>query len=146
MASIEGTADMFGLSVLGANFKEVIRKEVDLTEAVVEHMKCKVRLRDYVDGKAAADYQPDPARILRDDQCMLGKWIHGPGRKLLGDNDKFNQLCVDHQHFHRIAAEMVSHAQAEDHSAADTVFRGEFQKISRKVMQALSELDQSVNR
>jgi len=145
MASIEVTADTFGLSVLGANFKEVIRKEVDLAEAVVEHMKCKVRLRDYVDGKTAVGYQPDPARILRDDQCMLGQWIHGAGRELLGENEKFKQLCADHQHFHCIAAEMVSHAQAEDHSAADAVFKGEFQKISRKVMLALTELDRSVN-
>jgi len=142
MALIEGTANMFGLSVPAAN-RDVMRKEIDLADAVVAHMKCKVRLRDYIDGKTT-DYRPDPGMVSLDDQCLLGKWIHGPGRRHL-DDEKFNQLWTDHQQFHLMAAEMVRSVQADDRPAAEMVFKGEFQKVSRKVVQALARLEQSID-
>ena len=145
MESVEATADMFGLSALGANSREAISREINLAEAVVGHMKCKVRLRDYVDGKTEADYRPDPDTVARADQCLLGKWIHGAGRQLLGENEKFNQLSADHARFHEIAAAMVRSAQADDHSSADAAYKGEFQKVSRRVVQALTELDRNIN-
>ena len=143
MALIEGVADVLELSIPGAN-RNLMRTDIDPADAVVAHMKCKVRLRDYINGKAAPDYQPDPDKVSHDGQCLLGKWIYGSGRGYL-DDEQFNQLCADHTEFHLMAAEIVRNVQADDRSAAEAIFKGEFQKTSRKVVQALARLEQSID-
>jgi hypothetical protein len=53
-------------------------------------MKWKGRLQNYVDGTSKE--QLDPMIICRDDQCALGKWIHGPALQYFCDGEGFYKL------------------------------------------------------
>ena len=44
-------------------------------EAINAHIHWKIRLEKYLDG--TSEEKLDPKLVSRDDQCKLGKWIHG---------------------------------------------------------------------
>jgi len=123
--------------------KDLIRDEIDLTEAVEAHIGWKLRLQSYLDGKSAEKL--DPMVICRDDQCKLGKWIHGPAMNHFHAFEPFHELRADHAQFHYVAANVVKNAQANDRAAAEEIFKGEYQKISHKVVIALTELNSLVS-
>ena len=49
--------------------------DFDFDKAIEAHRQWKVRLRKAISGRDTLDSDT----ICRDDQCPLGKWIHGPG-------------------------------------------------------------------
>ena len=122
--------------------KDVIRAEINLMEAVEAHISWKMRLQAYVDGSSAE--QLDPMVVCRDDQCKLGKWIHGTGVGHFHDFEPFHQLRADHAQFHYVAANVVKNVQANDLAAAEAILKGEYQQISHKVVTELTELDKLV--
>jgi methyl-accepting chemotaxis protein len=71
----------------------------DFDKAIEAHRNWKVRLR-----KAIADKdQLDADTICRDDQCPLGKWIHGDGGRQWSTRPTFVSLLDKHAEFHRVA-------------------------------------------
>ncbi len=107
------------------------------------HINWKLRLQDYLDGKSAEPL--DPMMICRDDQCELGRWIHGPGMAHFHGLGPFHQLRATHAQFHHVAADVVQKVQARDRGAAQEVLEGEYPRISHKVVLALTELHKSVS-
>ena len=74
--------------------------DFDFDKAIEAHRQWKVKLR-----KAIADRDHlDAETICRDDQCPLGKWIHGPGGSLWGGKPSFVELTMRHAEFHQTAA------------------------------------------
>jgi hypothetical protein len=49
---------------------------MNLDHAIEAHRQWKVRLRMFINGTSAE--RLDPAAGAKDNQCDLGKWIHGP--------------------------------------------------------------------
>lgn len=119
-----------------------IRKEIDITEAVNAHMKWKARLQHCLDG--TSDEILDPMIICRDDQCTLGKWIHGPAVKHFHGDPEFNTLRSDHAQFHFIASNVVYKIQQNDQDGAMSLFHGDYVQASRKVIYALTELNKQL--
>jgi methyl-accepting chemotaxis protein len=73
--------------------------DFDFDKAIEAHRQWKVRLR-----KAIAEHtQLDADTICRDDQCPLGKWIHGPGGAQWGSRPTFVALVGKHAEFHQVA-------------------------------------------
>jgi len=129
----------FGLT---ANKKEAIRDEINIMDAITAHVKWKVRLQGYLNGTSGETL--DPMVICRDDQCTLGKWIHGPGMKHFHEHEAFHALRSDHAEFHFIAGNVVKKVQENDRAAADALMENEYARTSRKVVQALNELNTQV--
>ncbi len=127
---------------LAATKKEVIRKEISIMEAIDAHIKWKIRLQNYLNG--TSDEQLDPMIICRDDQCALGKWIHGAALKHFHDREEFQTLRADHAQFHFIAGNIVKKAQEDDRAAADAMMQNEYAQTSHKVVHALTELNKQV--
>lgn len=142
MGLLSGVAYLFHLHI-DSTKKEAIREEINLSEAVEAHIAWKLRLQAYLDGTSGEAL--DPMVICRDDQCKLGKWIHGPALQYFHDLEPFHQLRADHAQFHFVAANVVKEVQANNRTAADEVFHGEYQKVSHKVVMALTELNKAVN-
>lgn len=142
MGLLSGMANLFHIHI-DAEKKELIRDEINLMEAVEAHISWKLRLQRYLDGKS--DETLDPMVICRDDQCNLGKWIHGPALKHFHDVEPFHLLRADHAQFHYVAANIVKSVQANDRSSAEAIFHGEYQQISHKVVIELTELNGLVN-
>lgn len=142
MGFLSGMASLFNMHINEAN-KVSIRDEIDLVDAVEAHINWKVRLQSYMDGKS--DEKLDPMTICRDDQCKLGKWIHGPALSHFHAFEPFHELRADHAQFHYVAANVVKNVQTNDRAAAEEIFKGEYQKVSHKVVMALTELNKLVN-
>lgn len=143
MSIMGGVAGFFGLARLGAQEKEQIREEINVMDAVQAHVKWKVRLQDYLNG--TSQEKLDPMVICRDDQCTLGKWIHGPALKHFHEDTTFHQLRADHAQFHFIAGTVVKHVQANERDAAEALMDGDYNRTSHKVVHALTELNQHLN-
>jgi len=115
--------------VAGLNFKT----------AIDAHMKWKQRLSAVIAGTSTE--QLDPAVIGRDDQCALGKWIHGEGGQHYGSQDLFLELREHHAQFHRCAAEVLRTAQAGAVADAEKMLNaGAYQQASVDVVLRLARL------
>jgi hypothetical protein len=130
---------LFGLS---GDKKSTIKDEINIMDAINAHIKWKIRLDKYVTG--TSEEQLDPKVICRDDQCVLGKWIHGPAQKHFQDDDGLNTLRQDHADFHVIAGKIVSSVQANDIASAETLLKGDYMNASRKVVRDLTELNKQL--
>jgi methyl-accepting chemotaxis protein len=81
--------------------RDVAITDFDFDKAIEAHRQWKVKLR-----KAIAEHATlDAETICRDDQCPLGKWIHGPGGSRWGSKPVFVELTNRHAAFHQAAGE-----------------------------------------
>lgn len=126
-----------------ANVRESIRSEIDIPQCIEAHMKWKGRLQSYLDGTSQEVL--DPMVICRDDQCVLGKWIHGPALKYFHDDEGFQKLRSDHANFHFVAGTVVKKVQEKDMAGSEALMRGEYARASREVIQDLTELNKHLH-
>ena len=125
-----------------AGKKAKIRSEINITDAINAHMQWKARLQRYLDG--TSEEKLDPMIICRDDQCSLGKWIHGPGVDHFHGEEEFNTLRSDHAQFHYVASNVVLKVQQNDPTVARGIFDNDYAQASRKVIYALTELNKQL--
>jgi hypothetical protein len=131
---------LFGFS---ASKKTVIKEEINIMDAINAHIRWKVRLEKYLDG--SSEEKLDYEIVSRDDQCALGKWIHGSALRHLHDDEWLKILREDHAQFHLIAGKVVSNVQANNMDVAASLMKGEYLDASRKVVRALIELNKILN-
>ncbi len=110
---------------------------MNFEEAVSVHQRWKTRLRVVIDGKSTETL--DPQVVCKDDQCDLGKWIHGEGGRAMGSKPEFNEVKTTHACFHRTAGEVLRKALAGDKAGASILLDGEFFQASSKVIQAITK-------
>ncbi len=122
--------------------RAAIAEEIDLSHAMEAHIHWKLRLQAYVEG--TSQEKLDPLMVGRDDQCELGRWIHGPGTIHFHDVAAFDELRADHVQFHQLAAQVVREVQANNHAGAEALLRGEYAHISHKVVGAITDLHRAV--
>ncbi len=121
--------------------------ELNFMAAIEAHVRWKVRLETYISG--TGDEQLDAEVVCRDDQCMLGKWIYGPGGEKFGSHPKFPGLRETHKEFHRCAGEVIRRADSGDTDAArELLCKGDYAKYSHRIKSELArlslELDKTV--
>lgn len=122
-----------------ASNKKNINDEINIMEAINAHILWKIRLEKYLDG--TSEEKLDPSVICRDDQCKLGKWIHGPAHNYFqGDNESLQMLRDDHAHFHVTAASVVTKVQENNIAAAEEIMDTAYTQASRKVVRDLTLL------
>ena len=110
---------------------------MNFEEAVSVHLRWKTRLRIVIDGNS--EEKLDPNVICKDDQCDLGKWIHGEGGRTMGSKPEFGQVKTTHADFHAIAGNVLRKALTGDKAGASTQLDGEFYQASSKVIQAITK-------
>ncbi len=116
---------------------------IDVMEAINAHVRWKIRLEKYLNG--TSEEQLDPKVICRDDQCVLGKWIHGAAHEHFQNDDGFKTLRADHAQFHVVAGKIVSSVQANDKATAEALMKSEYLQASRKVVHDLTELSKQLS-
>jgi hypothetical protein len=128
------------LVALGESKQTNIQDEINIMDAIDAHVHWKIRLDRYLNG--TSEEKLDPKIICRDDQCKLGKWLHGPALKYFHDDDVgFKTLRDDHAQFHVIAGNVVTNVQANNVAAAEMLMNGEYLHASRKVVRGLTKLN-----
>jgi hypothetical protein len=81
---------------------------MDFDSAIHAHASWKSKLACYI---AKPDHSLNAATLSADNQCELGRWLQGEGRKYAA-LPEFKQLVVDHAHFHKAAGEVVRKADS----------------------------------
>lgn len=116
-------------TVAGLNFKT----------AIDAHMKWKVRLERCLDTDNEEGLQVDT--VSRDDQCPLGKWIHGVGGERFGNLREFQEMKMEHSRFHLCAGDVLACCVAGDKEGASQKLRsGDYTRASERVKLHLARL------
>jgi hypothetical protein len=110
---------------------------MNFEEAIAVHQKWKVRLRVVIDGKSTETL--DPEIVAKDDQCLLGQWIHGEGGKIFGSKPEFGEVKHTHADFHKVAAQVLRKSMTGDKAGAAHLLDGEFYQASSKVITAITK-------
>lgn len=131
-----GLFDRFKKPVIAT---EQVEAELDFLSAIEAHIRWKVRLESYISGEGKEAL--DASVVGRDDQCVLGKWIHGPGNDKFGKMPLFHGLMESHAGFHQCAAQVIQNADAGDAGkAVEILTRGCYAKYSNRVKADLARL------
>lgn len=117
--------------------KLTMETTMNFEEAITAHQRWKTRLRVLIDGKSTETL--DPKVVCRDDQCELGKWIHGDGGKAMGAKPEFGEMKTTHAAFHVVAGNVVKKALAGDKAGAGVMLDGDLFQASSKVIAAISK-------
>jgi hypothetical protein len=119
--------------------QEAVPDDLDFMSAIEAHIRWKVRLETYINGESKE--QLDAAVVGRDDQCALGKWIHGPGGAKYGELPLFQGLRETHAGFHQCAAQVIQNVdQGDTAKAVEILTRGCYAKYSNKAKAELARL------
>lgn len=112
---------------------------LDTMGAIEAHIRWKVRLEAYLSGNGSEKL--DPAQVEKDNQCVLGKWIHGAGGEQYHGSPMVTELTETHAAFHRCVAEIVRKAdRGEIIEATDSLHNGEYSKLSYRIKTQLARL------
>jgi len=122
--------------------KKEVSDEIDISEAVAAHVSWKLRLQKCLDGTSEEKLDADV--VCRDDQCKLGKWIHGSALKHFDGLQAFLDLREDHATFHQLAGQIVRHAQVNEHAYAHALMEGDYKHVSHRVVMGLTELNEEL--
>lgn len=122
--------------------KAKIVGSIDVMEAINAHVRWKIRLEKYLSG--TSEEQLDPKIVCRDDQCVLGKWIHGVAHEHFQNDEGFKTLRTDHAQFHVVAGKVVTSVQSNDKATAEALMKNEYLQASRKVVHDLTELSKQL--
>lgn len=118
--------DVMDKEAAGLNFKL----------AIEAHQKWKRRLLDVIKGDSEEVLHVEV--VSRDDQCLLGKWIHGAGNEKFGSSAQFVRLRNNHAQFHTCAGHVLHLAQIGKQSdAALALKEGDYAQISQEVVRDL---------
>jgi hypothetical protein len=113
--------------------------EVSLRNAIDAHLRWKDSLENHVHGVGSAPLSLED--VVADDQCLLGQWIHGPGKELLGESETFQALVAAHACFHSHAGAIVAALQRGDLAAATERLQvGDYPRASAEVKILLARL------
>jgi len=91
-----------------------VDKDLDVDSAIEAHRQWKVKLRQAMAGHQKLDADT----ICRDDQCPLGRWIHGPGGTRWGTRPIFVELRDKHAVFHQAAGRVAKAINAGRYAEA----------------------------
>lgn len=111
---------------------------LDMRSALDAHAAWKNRLEAQIRGDAGETLSV--AAVAADNNCALGKWIHGDGRDQFGAYPEYAQLRKVHVDFHLCAGGILSDAHDGNTVAADGALRKDFRHHSDAVQLALVRL------
>jgi methyl-accepting chemotaxis protein len=111
---------------------------MDVEEAVDAHQRWRRRLTAFLAGRG----EPLDAEVVaRDDQCALGCWIHGAGRRRAGEGE-FKRLKTLHARFHQSAAQVIRCHERGEREMAEALLRNEFSRLSDETVRQIRRLGQ----
>ncbi len=112
----------------------------EINKAITVHTAWKVRLRDAL---ATGKFDTPVDTVRKDDQCVLGKWLHGP---MMTPQDKltdhYKEVVYLHAEFHECAARVLELALLGNKVEAERMLAyggGEYPLASSRLVMALSD-------
>ncbi len=111
---------------------------MDFDSAISAHVQWKLKIEDYL---RQPDHTLSTATASSDQDCELGKWLHGDAEKH-SDLPWFSALITEHARFHKVAGEIVRRADAGESVSAEVALgaNSEFARSSIAVIGDLMHL------
>lgn len=111
---------------------------MNLEDAVSAHASWKVKFRTAIEKRARLDADS----ICKDNNCELGKWLHGPGKSSVGQLPEYSKCVNEHANFHVQAGQVATAINKERYSEAANMLAGgtPYDKSSSAVAAALIRL------
>ena len=108
---------------------------MNFDDAVKAHVTWKSKLQAYL---AKPDKSLDSQKVAKDDQCDLGKWLHGEGAKF-ASHAAFKQLVAEHAQFHQAAGDIIRRADGGQKVAEEVALGGKssFSTTSQQVVRLI---------
>jgi hypothetical protein len=115
---------------------------MEFDQAIAAHAAWKSKLAKYLKNP---DHSLEPSKVAADDQCELGKWIAGEGRKFT-KLPEFATVKSDHARFHKVAADIVQRANSGQQVAEEVALgaKSEFATASSSVVRSIMALKAKV--
>lgn len=115
---------------------------MNFDQAIAAHSEWKHKLAAYL---KKPDHSLKAADIAQDNQCELGKWLAGEGRKH-SNLPEYNTVKADHARFHKVAADVVRRADAGKDVSEEVMLgaKSEFVAASSAVVRSLMALKSKV--
>ncbi len=112
---------------------------LNFMNAIEAHVRWKIRLEAYINK--TGEEQLDAGVVGADDQCVLGKWLHGHGDEKFGEHPLFPDLKTTHAHFHRCAGDIIRTVDAGDPEAArKLLMQGDYARYSHRIKSELARM------
>jgi hypothetical protein len=112
---------------------------INIKTAIDAHIRWRHRLESFVQGTSQENLLLEV--VAADDQCLLGKWIHGEAKNKYGHLDLFSELVDMHAQFHRHAGGVLTAARSGQHEEAMAQLQsGAYPRCSNKVKHLLAKL------
>jgi hypothetical protein len=115
---------------------------VNFLDAINAHIMWKLRLQRYLEGNSEESL--DPGDICKDNQCKLGKWIHG-NLDRYEKSPVFVYMCEMHTEFHLTTAEIVQLINDNQKQEAEMLLRGDYSQLSRHLQTHIRTLARDLN-
>ncbi len=111
---------------------------MNLDDAIQAHGEWKVKLRMAINKKE----QLDATTISADNQCPLGKWLHGEAKQKYSKLTSFLPCVTEHAKFHKCAGNVARTVNAGKYPEADNMLSSgtEFMQASSAVAAAIHAL------
>ncbi|MFZ2406478.1 MAG: CBS domain-containing protein [Methylobacter sp.] len=105
-------------------------------DAIETHTQWKTTLKRHIEEGIIQDIK----KVGDCHVCDLGRWIYGDGVRY-NRLPSFESMCIAHEHFHRAAAEVVLHSNANNKAKARSLMTsdGDFSQSSSKLIKALMD-------
>lgn len=112
---------------------------INIKTAIDAHIRWRHRLESFVQGTSQERLLFQV--VASDDQCVLGKWLHGEAKRKYGHFDLFTELVAIHAQFHQFAGGVLNAAVDGKHEEAMSLLQtGGYPRSSVKVKHLLAKL------
>jgi methyl-accepting chemotaxis protein len=91
---------------------------IDISEAMIYHLSWKIRLKEFLDGKANIT----EAQALSHKKCDLGKWLYADVMKKYSDDPEIQDLEKVHTEFHETVNRILKMKYSGNVSIAEQEF------------------------
>lgn len=121
--------------------EEGVQSEVgglDFAAAIRAHQAWKGRLLAVVEGQSQD--MPASAEVSRDDLCVLGRWLHGPGCQAFQGEPLLDTVRTTHARFHLLAGAVLRAVEENRVQDARRLLTSDYQRASVQVQGKLAEL------
>ncbi len=116
---------------------------IDFVGVAESHVLFFGRVKEMVHGDVP-DGQEDLSELSQ--TCDLESWLRFDGISRFGHLRSFNRLHDAHADFHRLAGEVIGKLQEGSWIAAEQMRKGELSQSLRRVLIALTELNESIRK
>lgn len=134
-------AGIAGLIRQMRTFKVDVDAKLELEMAKSAHRAWRVRIRNFLDGKASLSL----AEASSHNDCDLGRWVNSMGLEHFGHLPAMKQLLPPHERLHGLIREIIEVRQKGNHQEAERLFT-QVEQYSEQIVGLLDQLIAEIGR